>query len=213
MPSHTVEKGECMTSISRQYGFADYHTVYDHPQNKGLKDKRKNPNMLFPGDEVFIPDHEPKEVQIPTGQPKTIKIKIPEAKLRVTVKDAEEKPAGGKKYKLSGALEKEGQTDGSGMIEIDIPPDLEAADLEVWIKGDDEPPRKFRLYLGQLGPVEEVEGVQQRLANLGLYRGKIDGKPKSIERPLLLFQRLNKLKESGEVDDDTRKKLTEVHDG
>ena len=64
MPSHTVEKGECMTSISRQYGFADYHTVYDHPQNKGLKDKRKNPNMLFPGDEVFIPEHEPKEVQI-----------------------------------------------------------------------------------------------------------------------------------------------------
>ncbi|HKA89475.1 MAG TPA: peptidoglycan-binding protein [Haliangiales bacterium] len=213
MPSHTVERGECFSSIARQYGFADYHTLYDHPQNAPLKKRRPNPNMLLPGDEVFIPEHEVKNVDIPTDQPKKFVVKVAEAKLRVVVKDDQEKPAASKKYKLSGQIAKEGTTDGSGQIEIDIPPDLDSLELQVWVKPDPEPPRTFRLLVGQLGPVEEVQGVQARLANLGLYRGKIDGNAKSIERALLFFQKQNKLKESGEIDDATRKKLTEVHDG
>jgi N-acetylmuramoyl-L-alanine amidase len=213
MPSHTVEKGECFTSIARQYGFADYHTLYDHPQNAPLKKKRPNPNMLLPGDEVFVPEHQPKDIPIPTDQPKTFVVKVPEAKLRVVVKDDQDKPASGKKYKLGGQMSKEGTTDGSGMIEIDVTPDVDSLELSVWMKPDPDPPRMFRLFVGQLGPIEEVAGVQARLANLGLYRGKVDGNVKSIERALLFFQKQNKLKETGEIDDATRRKLAEVHDG
>ena len=59
--NHYVEQGEYLAQIARSYGFVDYNTIWDAPENQGLKDKRKNPNILFPGDKLFIPDKETKD--------------------------------------------------------------------------------------------------------------------------------------------------------
>ena len=40
----------------RKYGFYNWKMIYEHPDNKDFKDKRTNPNILFPGDRVLIPD-------------------------------------------------------------------------------------------------------------------------------------------------------------
>jgi hypothetical protein len=53
---HTVVQGEYLSKIARNYGFSDYRTIWEHPKNAALKQARQNPNVLFPGDRLFIPD-------------------------------------------------------------------------------------------------------------------------------------------------------------
>ena len=58
---HTVVQGEHLSGIANKYGFTSYKTIWDHAQNAELKKKRQNPNVIFPGDELFIPDKGQKE--------------------------------------------------------------------------------------------------------------------------------------------------------
>jgi hypothetical protein len=56
MTIHTVRSGENLTTIARKYGYSDWKAIYDHPKNMDFKRKRPNPNIIFPGDVIFIPD-------------------------------------------------------------------------------------------------------------------------------------------------------------
>lgn len=38
---HTVQQGECFSSLASKYGFKDYRSIYDHSENAELKEKRK----------------------------------------------------------------------------------------------------------------------------------------------------------------------------
>ncbi len=53
---HVVQQGECLSSITKCYGFADWRDIYNRPQNAPFRAKRPNPNIIYPKDEVFIPD-------------------------------------------------------------------------------------------------------------------------------------------------------------
>src|ERR1700682_942147 len=65
---HLVEQGEHLSGIAEKYGFADYHTIWDHPENAKLKQQRENPNVLAPRDDLFIPDWEEQEYPRSTEQ-------------------------------------------------------------------------------------------------------------------------------------------------
>src|SRR6202022_151085 len=61
MPTqHTVQQGDCFSNIAEQYGFP-WKTLWNHPENADLKQSRKDPNVLYPGDTVNVPDKELKE--------------------------------------------------------------------------------------------------------------------------------------------------------
>ena len=51
---HEVKQGECLSSIARRFGFRDWKKIYQHPMNADLRQKRPNPNVLHPGDRIFI---------------------------------------------------------------------------------------------------------------------------------------------------------------
>ncbi|NVK16248.1 MAG: LysM peptidoglycan-binding domain-containing protein [Rhodobacteraceae bacterium] len=55
--THVVKKGEHLTGISKAYGFkgSDWRKIYRHPMNKDLRRKRKDPNVIWPGDKVLLP--------------------------------------------------------------------------------------------------------------------------------------------------------------
>jgi N-acetylmuramoyl-L-alanine amidase len=53
--THKVRQGECIDSIALLYGFSP-STIWLHECNAELKSLRKDPNILYPMDEVFIPD-------------------------------------------------------------------------------------------------------------------------------------------------------------
>ena len=55
MASEYTVKGDYLTKIAKEHGFSDYRIIWDHAQNKQLKELRKNPNVIYPGDKLFIP--------------------------------------------------------------------------------------------------------------------------------------------------------------
>ncbi len=65
--THIVEQGECLSSIAADYGFADYRTIYNAPENADFRAKRPNPNLIYPGDSLVIPDRATKSASISTG--------------------------------------------------------------------------------------------------------------------------------------------------
>ena len=87
MPNHTVEQGECLSRIAAQYGFRDYQTIYNDPGNAELRQKRPDPNMLFPGDIIFIPDKARKDVAAETTKVHHFRVPGSQRFLRIRVED------------------------------------------------------------------------------------------------------------------------------
>ena len=57
---HIVKQGDCISNIAYQHGhFPD--TIWNDSKNSDLRQKRKDPNVLLPGDVVYIRDIEAKE--------------------------------------------------------------------------------------------------------------------------------------------------------
>ena len=65
--NYQVKQGDCISSIAFEHGFFG-DTIWNHPNNKDLKTKRQDPNILMPGDMVFVPDKRLKEVSESTNQ-------------------------------------------------------------------------------------------------------------------------------------------------
>src|SRR3954454_18458351 len=63
---HKVIQGEHISGIALLYGYADYMSVWKHPDNAALRERRKTPNILLAGDIVSIPDRQEKTIACPT---------------------------------------------------------------------------------------------------------------------------------------------------
>jgi N-acetylmuramoyl-L-alanine amidase len=206
MPTHTIKQGEHISRIAEQYRFNDYLTIWEHPQNAELKQKRQNPNVLAPGDTLFIPEKEGKKVNCTTGQKHRFRVQSQKIMLRLVLRDLNSEPIANTPCKL----EVEGSsyqltTDGEGMIEQLIPKTAESGRLTF---------RQFviPIKIGHLDPPEDLAGWRARLNNLGYNAGKSDD-PKD---PLVLsaveeFQIDYGLKVDGICGAQTQAKLKEVH--
>lgn len=206
---HVVQPGDCMASIAVTHGFF-WQTLWNLPQNSGLKDKRKNPYVLHPGDVVYIPDSKHKEEVCVTGKQHRFRVKGVPERLHIVFTDELDQPIPNQPYVLTidGKLKFQGQTDGAGAINQPIPPDARTGRL---VLGKNRDQRVFELKLGGVDPVDELTGVQGRLYNLGYYDGAIDGIPSAqLTTALLLFQDKYDLPPSGLIDQDTKEKLKKL---
>ena len=206
VPKHVVAQGECVTSIADHYGFF-WQTVWDHPDNHELKRLRKNPNVLCVGDELSIPDKAPREESCASEEKHRFRLKGVPAKLRVHLEE-NGKPLKNLDYKLDiDGKVVEGTTDGEGLVEASIPPGARSAVLYV-----DHGARVYHLDLGHVDPVDDLAGVQQRLKNMGFFFRPIDGKESpQLTQAISRFQAAQGLDATGELDDDTKKKLEDAH--
>jgi Putative peptidoglycan binding domain len=217
MPTqHVVTKGECLSSIAADYGYPDYRIIYDDPANAELKTKRPNPNVLCPGDVLVIPDRAQTSFPCATGQTQQFVVQLPEVVTRIEVGVAEahfyELTVGDQIFK--------GKTDGQSPIEHPISPLAESGQIELWpatAGNDTEKDGAFSwdLQFGHLDPIEEISGVQGRLANLGYYAGPIDGETgPELELAIGQFESDAGLDVTGDVKNgDMQKKLQASHDG
>ncbi len=134
-----------MSSIAELYGFRDYHTIWDDGANAALKAKRKNPNVLHPGDEVTIPDKQEKQESRETTAHHVFQVKQSKLFLRLKTLDLDFVPLKNSAYEV--ALEdkespRTGSTDKDAILkeEIHVPVakvvDAEAKVTEVPKKGD-----------------------------------------------------------------------------
>lgn len=204
MPDHAVQDGECISSIAFAQGFF-WETIWNHPQNSDLQQLRKDPNILFPGDLVFVPVKQLKqEIRASGAHYKFVK-KNNLVTLRLRLLD-EFHPRAGVKYTLIvGGLTFAGQTDGDGHLSQKIPADATSALL---LTDEDA----YNLSIGVLDPITENIGVQHRLRNLGYLGQDTDGViSDSTTAALAKFQKEHGLDDTGELTDATRAKLQQVH--
>lgn len=203
---HKVRSKECLSSIAEEHGLF-WETIWKHPENESLREERENHNQLHPGDEIFIPDKRQADQSCATGQKHSFKRKGVPVVFKMRLMENDE-PAADEAYELHIDSKKhEGKTDAEGYIEHPIPAGASKGQLIVPALHID-----CELALGGLDPIETVEGVQARLCNLGFDCGEIDGEAgDKTELAVLAFQRKYELDVTGEIDDETRSKLNEVH--
>ncbi len=211
---HTVAQGEHAPGIAWSYGFHDYHCVWDHPNNAELKGKRKNPNVLFPGDLLYVPDKESGEYDRSTEKKHPFILKRKPLKLRLTIADQYEKPIANTACVLMVNSQSINVTsDGEGKIEQAIPYDAKSAVLV--IPDSEETPYEgmsIPIKIGHLDPVEEITGQQARLSNLGYFSGDINGQASDdFESAVEEFQCENNLTVDGICGPQTQVKLKSVH--
>jgi hypothetical protein len=207
MPEHFVEQGECVGSIAEQYGFS-WKALWNHGENSALKQKRKNPNILYPGDRVFIPDQELGEASAATNQRHKFKLKDVPSTLQLRfLSDGQPRKDEEYRIQIDDQPAIRDQTDGDGRIKRKIPPGAECALITFPATGE-----VFKILLGALDPIDEVSGIKGRLTALGFPCGDINQTmDAATEAAIRAFQMDNQLKASGKVDDATRSKLQSLY--
>src|SRR6267142_2598068 len=181
MASHPVKPGEHMARIAADEKVASYRTLWDHASNKDLASKRKNPNILLPGDVVNLPNTAPKTASAPTEKvSKFVAASKDQLDIRVVLLDENNQPL--KSLKCQFLEEgRETTSDGSGMLErMEISP---------------------RFELGVLDPLDTPSGLQARLNNLGYYAGEIgyaDEDQIALKCAIEEFEKENGLKPAGD---------------
>jgi len=214
---HVVEQGEYLSLIARKHGFSSYLTLWDHPENSELKKKRQNPNILFPGDRLFIPDKEEKEQSGATDKRHRFVFRGQKLKLCLVLENIYAHPIADAPCTLE--VESENfklMTDGQGKIEQEIQADAQRGLLTV--KDPQTPINKIviPIKIGHLDPVEEVSGQKVRLNNLGYAAGPVDDESDDENTKRFLsaieeFQCEHSLTVDGVCGPATQAKLKQVH--
>jgi hypothetical protein len=210
MRPYFVRQGDYLTSIADRFGFEPAE-VWEHQKNEALRKKRKNPNLLFPGDVLFIPDEEPAECSLEVG---TTNAYVAEETLtKVTFIGPP-----GQAYRIDGIDPPLEDTAGDdGKVELEVPTSIHF----LWVH---YPALNFifPLQIGHMDPVHKLTGMQARLDGLGYgrtllsplvdaLRGGADSAAELLAGSIARFQARNELPISGERDEETIKKLEDIY--
>ncbi len=203
---HTVKEGDYLVKISQDYGFEDYHVIWDHPQNAELKLKRKSANAIYPGDTLFIPDQDASAGSYATGRLHVIQLGPASDILRIVFISLDDEPI----VDTECVLKVEGEnysliTNSNGLVAELIP--TNATQGIISILGMEIP-----IQIGELDPIETDTGQKTRLANLGYYFGPMDeDDEEQLKSAVEEFQCDQGLKLTGACDDQTQAALKDAH--
>src|SRR6516164_3222898 len=122
MPRHTVKQGDCIMSIAEDYGFM-WKTIWNLDDNADLKQLRNDPNILFPGDVVVIPDKTLRVESASTDQLHHYVKNVTRAQVRLRLLDLKRQPRPNLQYVATvDGITSSGQSDGDGYITLNAKP-------------------------------------------------------------------------------------------
>ena len=221
MPQHIVKQGDHISKIARQYGFEDYETIWDHPENAAIAEQRQDPHILFPGDRLYIPEKEEKYEVGSTNQRHHFQLIGQQIFLRLRLLDTNWNAIANKPIELRvDHLEHELTTNGDGEIEQSINKKSEYATLS-YTETEDNFDVIIPMHIGSLDPVDTEPGQKARLNNLGYFAGPPeDIKDQNTDSPeeaqqfqsaVEEFQCDHDLEVNGFCEATTQAKLVEIH--
>lgn len=160
--NHTVQTGETLLSIAHVEGFRSWETLWNHPENETLRSQRTDPDDLYIGDNVFIPDKAQKSVTITAvtavqspsepdaelgseenvGEPDyTFVAKTLKSYLSLSLEDDSGQPYKNKPYQIDvtlpdGSQSIDGTTDADGRLNTTLHPEARSLDIMLWPESD-----------------------------------------------------------------------------
>ena len=208
MPNYTVKQGDSIPGIACKQGLP-CEKIWDHPKNAALKERRKDPNVLFPGDTVFVPEKEERQEPGETEKRHQFRCRSRTTWLKVRFLNKGE-PRANEPFVLDieGILES-GKLDGGGKLEVKIPADAKEATVFLGVHPKQE---KYLLKIGHLDPLETIQGIKKRLSNLGFFLTTEGNDLDALtEAALATFQEKHGLQVKGQIDESTKRKMEEGH--
>ncbi len=200
MPIHSVTQGDCINSIADQYGQL-WEKIWNHGENAELKRLRKDPNVLNPGDELFIPDLETKQVGRAVDQRHKFRRKGVPVRFKIRLMDGDKPRANLPcKLEIDGILSN-ATTSEDGYIEAYISASAVRGRI---LAGEGTTQDVYDIGFGTLDPISTTEGVSKRLIDLGYAAGD------NFQEAVSAFQKSQQLPITGEVDEATRNSLQKV---
>jgi hypothetical protein len=219
VPIHIVQQGEHLPELARKYGFTDFTVIWDLAENSQLNQDR-HPNVLYPGDKIFIPDKQIRQDSGQTEKRHRFRLKGKPIKLWIRVQDQHAQPVA--EAPCTVCVEREVQnteTNRKGLVGRKIKPTDKDGNFAVYAFGIDAPIR-----IGHMDPVGETSGYKARLNNLGYNAGPMDEEESAglterdkAERRIRLqmaieqFQADNDLKVEGICNEETQARLKDAH--
>jgi hypothetical protein len=214
MRPYVIRQGDYITKLGHTLGF-DALTVWNDAKNAGLRERRADPDMLHPGDLLWIPDApDHRRLSVKVGASNRYAAHIPKKPIDLKIQiGGEALPKEPYMILGLGPDPVEGETDERGHLVTKV--DVSVREIEVILTRKE---RTLRLRIGDLDPVDTLAGLRKRLLHLGYYQptkvgienqDATDGD--ALVSALKAFQAHQKLPASGKLDQDTRKALMGAH--
>jgi hypothetical protein len=212
MKPYVIKQGDYLKKLAHMLSF-DADKVWNDSKNSDLKEKRKDPAILLPGDILYVPDEPKKRCKFKKESENKYQAKIPKVEVKVQLSDDGE-PLKDEPYIVEGIGNQEEQkTDGDGFITVIA--SVHAREVQVVLP---ERHTSFNVRIGGIDPMDTPSGLRMRLANLGYYGSTVAGSEphqtsseEQIKSALISFQLDQGLKATGEMDDDTKQALKKSH--
>jgi len=154
---YIIRQGDYLQSIAWTHG-VPANQVWSHARNKDLRAERTDPNLLHPGDVLFIPPRARGAPSLRLGAENCYRSMVARVTVKVAFQDASGRPLAGTPFVVEGiAAPIHGTTDASGVVSFDAPVDCGSVVLRL-----PEHQRALRVDIGHLDPIAEESGLRAR---------------------------------------------------
>jgi N-acetylmuramoyl-L-alanine amidase len=202
---YDVQENDCISSIAFEHGHF-WKTVWEHSGNQSLRAQRRDPNVLYPGDRVFIPALRDKWESRSTEERHKFRRKGVPGITRFQLIGSDGPHANVPCRLVIDGRTYEGRTDSEGTFEVKIPPNAQRGTLTY---GEGEEEETYDVTLGGMDPVTEPSGALKRLQNLGYM--STESEDESLEAALKSYQLNRGIEVTGRLDAATQQALLEDH--
>lgn len=205
---HVVKQGDYLTKLAFVHGF-DAFEAWSHEKNREIKAARQSMDMLAPGDIVHLPLTPKEGLPFTAGTVNKYRGKVPTVEVSLVFANVDGEPMSDEPLVVQGGRTANGsdRTDATGKVTLVVPVTTREVTIAFTRRNESHIVR-----IGDLDPATEDSGVRQRLAHLGLLSEEVTADPDArLAEAIRLFQVQKRLPETGTLDAETRRALTEEH--
>jgi hypothetical protein len=215
---YVVRQGDYLTAVAHRHD-TTVDEIWGLPENAKLVANRPNPEILAPGDLLYLPSPNPRWQSLTVGATNVLNASVPVVTLRVVLVDAEGSPLAGKAVTTTPTLGVDPlSTDGAGLLELQVPILYKVVTVVVT-----ETQQHFALRVGTLDPHDADTGVLSRLRHMGHvgeelnfvgmrpHLRNLDAQGLSLSAAVRSFQAGRGDEPTGDIDDQLRADIRDAH--
>lgn len=172
---YIVRQGDYVAKIAAQLGCSE-DEIWQLAENNPLREAGRSPEVLHPGDVLYVPAETHRPVQIALEGDNPFCGAVPSVPLRMIFQIGDQ-PRARQKCRIVGLAEgDERETGADGSITLHVPVVVHRVQVIF-----DDPPTTYLVDVGHTDPVSEASGLIGRLRQLGYLDSNIDAAEPSRE--------------------------------